>query len=138
MSPLFVLALALVACEFQSRRLFGGLRLALPRLSPRLAGLGAALLVAAFAAQIALSLYQAGHDGPRPAWFALAPLHLVSDAYSFSANHLWFSVAAVLVVALQTAALLMIVGTVADRRSRFLGRRVVGVRGALSLEPRAG
>lgn len=119
MNPLFVLALALVAWELQSRRLFGGVRLALPRFAPRFTGLGAALLVAAFAAQIALSFYQAGHDGPRPAWLGQAPIRLVSDAYAFGANHLWFSVAAVLVVALQTAALLLIVGTVADGRSRF-------------------
>jgi hypothetical protein len=110
-SPLFIIVLALLAWEVAARRgVFGGLRLPLPRFGPGLVAGAAVVLVAAFAAQIALCDYQAAHDGIRPAWFGLTPYHFVDDAYSFGPSHAAYSLLALAIALVQTFALLVVVG----------------------------
>jgi hypothetical protein len=117
-SPLFLIALALVAWEILARRgPLGGLKLTLPRLAPAWLALAAPALIGAFAAQLALSDYQSAHDGIRSAWFAMTPYHFVDDAYRFGANHGWISYCALALALLQTAALIAILGVAATHSS---------------------
>lgn len=128
MSPLFLVALALVAWEVLARRgLLGGLRVRLPRLSPGWLALAAPALVAAFAAQLALCDYQAAHDGLRPAWFARMPYHFVDDAYRFGAAHARISYLALALALVETAGLAAILAVVAHHPSNRAARLVPAI-----------
>jgi len=108
-SPLFVVALALLAWEIGVRRgLLGGLRLPVRRFAPGVVVGAAVVLVGAFAAQIGLSDQQAVHDGIRPAWFAVTPYHFVDDAYPFGPSHATYSFVALSLAIAQTAGLFVL------------------------------
>lgn len=126
MSPLFLVALVLVAWEVLARRgLFAGLRLTVPRLAPVWLVLAAPALVGAFAAQLALCDYQAAHDGIRPAWFALTPYHFVDDAYRFGGHHGRISYYALALAFIQTAALVTLLAVVSHHPSSRATRIVL-------------
>ena len=125
MNPLFIGVLALVGWEIAVRRgIFGGLRLKLPAFGPAAVVAAAAVLVGAFAAQLALCDYQSAHDGIRPVWFAAAPLHFVDDAYPFGPAHAAFSFGALALAIVQTLALFVIAGGVANPASSGAARIV--------------
>jgi hypothetical protein len=75
----------------------------------------ALVLVAAFAGQILLIAFQAGHDGARPAWFAGLPYSFVDDdaSYSFGSAHTWVSALALGLALLQSAGLAALVAALA-------------------------
>jgi len=124
-NPLFIGVLALVGWEIAVRRgIFGGLRLKLPAFGPAAVVAAAAVLVGAFAAQLALCDYQSAHDGIRPVWFAAAPLHFVDDAYPFGPAHAAFSFGALALAIVQTLALFVIAGGVANPASSGAARIV--------------
>lgn|GEM_PF-1464019 len=109
MSPLFVVALALLAWEVSARRgLLGGLRLPSPRFGPVAVTVAAVVLVGAFAAQLALNDYQSAHDGIRPAWFLTTPYHFVDDAYAFGPSHSVYSLAALALAFVQALGLFIV------------------------------
>jgi hypothetical protein len=82
---------------------------------PRLAvAIGTLVLVAAFAGQILLIAFQAGHDGARPAWFAALPYAFVDDnGASFGSAHAAISALALGLALLQSAGLVAIVAALA-------------------------
>jgi hypothetical protein len=124
-TPLFVICLALLGWELAARRgPYAGLRLPLPRFGNGIVIAAALGLVAAFAAQIALSDYQTTHDGLRPAWLGVGPLHLVSDAYRFGPNHLDFSLSAFVLVAVQVCGLFIVASGCANADAKA-GIRIV-------------
>ncbi len=109
MSPLLLAAFVLVAWEFAGRPL--------PQLSARSATwapkrsavvVAAMALVAAFAGRLALLVYQAGHDGSHPAFFATLPFFFVDDVYAVfppGPEHGRISLEALGVAAAETCAL---------------------------------
>jgi hypothetical protein len=130
-SPLFLVALALVAWEVLARRgPLGGLKLTLPRVAPAWLALAAPALIGAFAAQLALNDYQSAHDGMRAAWFEFAPYHFVDDAYRFGANHGWISNCALGLASIQTAALIALLGIAANHPSNKAVRVVLSLSAA--------
>jgi hypothetical protein len=80
--------------------------------------LGGVLLVAGFAAQLALLAYQAGHDGVRPGWFSTLPYALVDDAAPFGGAHPQISFAALAFVLVQSIGLTAVVAAFVPERSR--------------------
>jgi hypothetical protein len=134
MSPLVTAAFILTLWEALGRRL-PILSVRLPHVT-RLAASGAAIvLVGAFAEQLLLIAYQAGHDGARPAWIGATPFLFVDDAYPFGAEHGAISLAALGIVLMQSIGFGTLVAGVAqgDSLSRRLVPFVAAMLGVLAL-----
>jgi hypothetical protein len=112
MSPLVLAALILTVWDVLGRRLPHVPQVPWPRVSRLGAAVGALALVAAFALQLLLLAFQAGHDGVRPDWVSRTPLLFVDEAFPWGPAHLAISFAALGLVAIQTAGLVAVVAAI--------------------------
>jgi hypothetical protein len=118
-SPLLIAAFVLTVWQLLGRPLPRLPVLAAPATSRIVVAVGSIVLVAAFAGQILLLVYQAGHDGARAAWFADTPLAFVDDAYPFGDAHGAVSLLALGLVLLQTAGMgALLIGLAAGPEER--------------------
>jgi hypothetical protein len=85
----------------------------LPPVSRGAVACGAAALVAAFWAQLALLAYQTRHDGAHPAWVEHTPLLLFHPLWPLGSTHWLYSLGALLLVCVQTAGLATLVAALA-------------------------
>jgi hypothetical protein len=110
---LLLAAAIFVVWELAGRRLPWPAALTWPRLPQWVAPVAGLTLVVAYAAQLALLVFQAGHDGVRPAWFGDFPLRFVDDAYAFGPLHGAISLAALALALAQSAALIALLANTA-------------------------
>jgi len=142
LSPLLLAALILTAWEMAGRGL-RALRGNRPRISRLAVGVSALALPIAFAGQLLLLQYQSGHDGPRPDWVGYAPLLVAYPGVQLGPLHPAFSLGALILAIVQTAALAGFVAALlqhdeiasdpARRLARTLTPYVAGVLGLLAL-----